>query len=182
MAANCFFRPDEVPTMKVIQGSRNPSVYLPYRTDLKRLPGIDYSSADEFFFVSFGIRKKIPDEKLFMTVLEASILKALHEFGFTLFVYTCMPDHGHMLLSPSGRGESLSLIIKRVKDAATKRLKYDFIINLDWRRGFHDHVLRPWERMDDVFASIVFYIAENPVRKNLVAQANLWKFAGRPRY
>jgi hypothetical protein len=80
-------------------------------------------------------------------------------------------------LSPSGKGESLSDIVRRLKERVTKRLKYDHHISIEWQKGFHDHVLRPDERTEEVFQRIVNYIVQNPYRKGLAKEGDSWPFS-----
>jgi len=98
--------------------------------------------------------------------------------GYDLVAWVCMPDHVHMLISPSGKGESVSDIVRKTKEIATKRMKHQFKTNIEWQRGFHDHVLREHELERGAFLGIMKYILDNPVRKEIVDHWKQWPFLG----
>ncbi|MHC5036047.1 MAG: transposase [Planctomycetota bacterium] len=178
MAKKAYPSPDKAPTKKVKSIGEDPVWYLPFRTTLKRLPGFDYSNPQSQIFLTFRIKRPLNDPFLFCEVLQGSILRFHFLVGFGLYAYTCMPDHAHMIVSPSGKGETVSRIVQRIRDSTTKRLKHQFGVEISWARGFHDHVLRPDERSEEIFSRIVHYIMENPVRKNLAAKARDWPYSG----
>ena len=47
-----------------------------------------------------------------------------------------------------------------------------------WQHQAHDHVLRDEERHRNAFGATCAYIAENPVRAGLVAEAAAWPYTG----
>ncbi len=69
-----------------------------------------------------------------------------------------MPDHIHLLLTPTGK--TISQAMNRIKGGFSHRLPSNFPI---WQRGFTDHlILNP-----DHFHSRRTYIHQNPVRAHL---------------
>jgi REP element-mobilizing transposase RayT len=92
--------------------------------------------------------------------------QALHDAvartGCTMHAACLMPDHVHLLLSPSGQGESVSDIIARTKSWMCHVLKRDCNAVLRWQTSFYDHCLRDSERTEDAFQTIVYYIRQNP--------------------
>ncbi len=47
-----------------------------------------------------------------------------------------------------------------------------------WQHQAYDHVLKEEERRRNAFASVCFYILENPVRAKLVSVRDQWSFLG----
>jgi putative transposase len=47
-----------------------------------------------------------------------------------------------------------------------------------WQHQAYDHVLKEEERRRNAFASVCFYILENPVRAELVTSREQWNFHG----
>ena len=92
---------------------------------------------------------------------------------FVVPVYCLMPDHLHWL----GMGVCHSSDQLLGSRFLRKHLA-DTLAPAKWQRQPHDHVLRLEEREKSAFASIGFYILENPVRKGLVSDRNEWSYSG----
>jgi REP element-mobilizing transposase RayT len=84
-----------------------------------------------------------------------------------------MPDHVHLLLSPTKEREQvLSDFVRAWKSCVTLRLKQGNI----WQREFHDRLLRSDEKADVKWA----YIRENPVRAGLCVAPEDYPYTGSP--
>ncbi len=68
----------------------------------------------------------------------------------------------------------LSDWMKSLKNSLSKALREMHVPAPHWQKGFFDHVLRS----EESYAEKWLYVVENPVRKELVTQANEWPFQG----
>ncbi|MFO0968806.1 MAG: transposase [Gemmataceae bacterium] len=88
-------------------------------------------------------------------------------------IYCFMPDHLHILVS----GLSENADTWRAMVAFKQKTGFWFSRHrpsFAWQKDFHDHILRK----DDDLAAHVRYIADNPVRKRLVARWNDYPHTG----
>lgn len=93
----------------------------------------------------------------------AWLLKAREAKGFSLYCYCLMPDHMHLVISPSSQGPDVTAIVQQFKSATThKSWSLGFRGRL-WQRSYYDHVAR---QEADVLA-MCQYVIENPVRAGL---------------
>ena len=107
-----------------------------------------------------------------MDVLE----RRVSETGVTLHTFCFMPDHLHLLLSPSHR----TSIVEFVRDFKGETTHVSWRHGLKgslWQRSFYDHFLRTNEDLERA----VKYILENPVRAGLAQDAAAYRFSGWPR-
>jgi REP element-mobilizing transposase RayT len=87
-----------------------------------------------------------------------------------------MPDHLHVLLQLGTADRTLGALVGSVKRFATQaswEIGYEGQL---WQSRFYDHVMRTHEdgrRMAQ-------YILDNPVRRGLVGEAELYQFSGMP--
>ena len=85
-----------------------------------------------------------------------------------------MPDHLHLVTSPSMESGSISDLMKAFKSFTTN-IGWEYGINGKlWQKSFYDHVVRK----DEDLNAICQYILANPVRKGLVTNAEEWKYSG----
>ena len=81
--------------------------------------------------------------------------------GYLLHEFVVMPDHIHVLLTPT---TSLEKAVQFIKGGFSYRAKKELESNLEvWQKGFSDHRIR--DASDYHLHQI--YIWQNPVRKNL---------------
>jgi putative transposase len=89
-------------------------------------------------------------------------------------VYCLMPDHIHFMW--------MGLRLASDQLNAVKFLRTQLEPSLGngrkWQHQSYDHVLREEERRRNAFASVCFYIMENPVRAKLVKSSGEWLFHG----
>jgi putative transposase len=91
-------------------------------------------------------------------------------YGWHPLRYVVMPDHFHLLAVTAER-VTLGAWIKALKAVTANR-------EFRWQAGFFDHVLRNSESESEKWE----YVRQNPVRAGLVADADLWPFAGELRF
>ncbi|HEX2924183.1 MAG TPA: transposase, partial [Chloroflexota bacterium] len=95
----------------------------------------------------------------------AVLISVAHETGFQLHAFCLMPDHVHLLMSPSPTASILDF----VRDFKGLTTRYAWtcghVVNL-WQPSFHDHFVR---REEDVERTVM-YILNNPVRKGLATE------------
>lgn len=73
-----------------------------------------------------------------------------------------MPDHVHLLVST--KKHDIISVIAKWKSYTTHLAKKTYNIGKLWQRSFYDHALRK----DEDIETVVRYIINNPVRKELV--------------
>ncbi|RRJ97772.1 hypothetical protein Ga0100231_004725 [Opitutaceae bacterium TAV4] len=80
-------------------------------------------------------------------------------------IWLSMPDHLHAVISVSLDKDITKLLASWKRHTATHQ-------HIDWQEGFFDHRLRQDESANEKIA----YIANNPVRANLVAHPDGWPY------
>ncbi len=166
-----YNRIEDVPTRLYKVHPHKPNIYLPVHRRPMRHQEVDYSSPENVCFVTFNIH---PECLVRFTgcMAEAAwdeFLRTIEKIGCHVFAACLMPDHIHLLVSPSGKGETISDIVKQIKGELVARLRRQFKIELRWQKSFYDHVLRSEEKKPDAFEAIKQYIYDNPERAGLNA-------------
>jgi putative transposase len=107
-----------------------------------------------------------PWARLFFKVLVSHRGKAylLHDF-------VLMPDHFHLLMTPS---VTLERALQLIKGGFSFKAKKELRSNLEiWQRGFADHRIRNAEDYDNH----VHYIHLNPVKKHLCCMPQEYRYS-----
>jgi len=134
----------------------------------RRLP--HYQKPDCSIFVTFCklIRDSFPD-----AVRDLILSHCLHDHGkrINLQAAVVMPDHVHLLLTPlpdeQGWPYSLPFILKMIKGTSARSAnKLLGACGPVWQEESFDHMLRS----EGSFQDKLEYIRQNPVRRNLVAR------------
>ena len=87
-----------------------------------------------------------------------------HRDSYLLHEFVLMPDHFHLLISPS---ISLERAIQFIKGGFSYRAKKELLSNAEiWQRGFADHRIRD----ADDYEKHKHYVHLNPIKKNLCAR------------
>jgi REP element-mobilizing transposase RayT len=148
---------------------------LPQRKHLQRIPVWLPSDQSVVYLLTLCCAEHC---KLFVTPAAVKTAveclqraEAKHEWQVT---HACfMPDHVHLLLSPTReREQSLSAFVQAWKSCLTLRLKQGTI----WQPEFHDRLLRRDDKADEKWQ----YIRENPVRAGLCAAPEDYPYTGAP--
>ena len=90
---------------------------------------------------------------------------------FLLHAFVLMPDHFHLIITPSA---SLELAVQCIKGGFSFRLKSKMDV---WMRSFNESQIMSEEK----FVNCVRYIEENPVRRGLAATAREYAFSSASR-
>jgi REP-associated tyrosine transposase len=103
-----------------------------------------------------------------MCAVFTSALFGYREKGFFLLhAFVLMPDHFHLLLTPSAE-TTLERGVQYIKGGSAHAIGKELDLRFPvWQRGFSDHRVRDAED----FALHVRYIEQNPVKRRLVASA-----------
>jgi putative transposase len=101
--------------------------------------------------------------KLFLETLQ----HYRREGHYKLHAFVVMPDHIHLIFTPS---ITLERAIGLIKGGFSRRLASKLPV---WQRSFTDHRIRNEEDRDTRRA----YLHQNPVRANLVASAELYPYS-----
>ena len=92
--------------------------------------------------------------------------------GVHVHAYCIMPDHAHLVLSPSATCE-LTLFVGQWKNLVNRELWRLGVVGAVWQRGFWDRFLRRPEAVVEA----VRYVHENPVRAGLVQEEGMYAFS-----
>jgi len=94
--------------------------------------------------------------------------------GYVLHAFVVMPDHLHLLITPS---ESLEKSIQLIKGGYSFRARKEFDWHDEiWQPGFTDHRIRDEEDWNRHLG----YIRSNPLEARLVEDSILYEFMGFP--
>ncbi len=144
-----------------------------------RLPIECYAASDcEFFFTICARHQRQPfaDAKLASCIIE-SLLWRKRRHNWTMFCYCLMPNHLHFIVRPPERSLRLfnagvrQIVPKGILDEVGEFKSYT-TTQIWWKHGgagplwqesSYDHVFR----YKDSLESAVYYVLNNPVRKNL---------------
>ena len=112
-------------------------------------------------------------DPLFHARFREVMLHMLIRYRLTCPVYCLMPEHVHLLwMGVAQASDQLNAI------RLFRRILNMVLRPLEFQKQPFDHVLREKERERGAFASVAFYILENPVRKALVAAPSEYPFCG----
>jgi putative transposase len=104
--------------------------------------------------------------RLFFTTLFSHRGESYHLHDFVL-----MPDHFHLLITPS---IALERAVQLIKGGISFRAKKELGSNMEiWQRGFADHRIRDIEDYD----KHLHYIHLNPVKKHLCANPAEYRYS-----
>jgi putative transposase len=93
--------------------------------------------------------------------------------GVPVYAYCFMPDHLHLLLSPT-RSTSVFDFVRVYKSLSTRLAWQHEHAGRLWQARFYDHFLRK----DDDVRRVVDYIVSNPVRAGIVTHWCDYPFCG----
>lgn len=94
--------------------------------------------------------------------------------GIFVGKYVLMPDHIHLFVAFSPDAMTISAWVKSLKNSLSKTLRERGIPAPHWQKGFFDHVLRSEESYSEKWD----YVAQNPVRADLVKHSDDWPYCG----
>lgn len=138
-----------------------------------RLTDYDYSSNRPIHVVICANNKKVVfDSKNNAEITVGELLKAAHDIRFVILCYCLMPDHLHIVVSPSISGVSLLRFLNIFKGRTSAIFRGYGITNL-WQRSAFDRVIR----RDEDLKAIIEYILNNPIRKGITKKADCYPYS-----
>ena len=145
------------------------------RKHLKRLGGVWENHPRYFITACIYDRKPLLASPAVHDVLRTHWAKSLDLYGWAIGSYVIMPDHVHFFCTDADGATSLSRMIGAWKQWSAKELCSTLNIQAPvWQKEFFDHLLRS----DESYSEKWNYVRENPVRAELVANADDWEFSG----
>lgn len=140
-----------------------------------RLDRTVYSDPNRICSVTFCTFDRAPifARDLLARVMTAVVERVAEVTGANVVAYCVMPDHVHLVASPSHRCDIVQLV-GRIKANASREIRVQVGHDRIWQRGFWDHVLRRDEDVERVAA----YVVDNPVRAGLVSSLNAYPYWG----
>jgi putative transposase len=129
----------------------------------------------QWYFVTVCVEGRKP--MLAKDAVTDLLLKILGEkcakHSFNVYAYCFMPDHVHLECVGMSPDSDLIALIRDWKGVAQRELRRQEIHHF-WQKGFYDHILREGDDANQV----AWYIFNNPVRKELVADPHNWPYSG----
>jgi putative transposase len=102
-----------------------------------------------------------------------TLLRYRQDGAFTLHAFVLMPDHFHILLTPS-QETTLERAVQLIKGGSARRIGTDRQLRFPvWQRGFSDHRIR--SAAD--YTTHLVYIGQNPVRKKLAVNPREYRWS-----
>lgn len=140
-----------------------------------RLPPPAYTDTSAVFTVAFGTEKRI---RVFASAdvaaaMAATIREHAEATGTVVYAYCVMPDHVHVLLTPSPT-HSVNTFIGQVKNLGQRKAWSLGVRGAFWQRSFWDHCLRESECLQEK----IDYILDNPVRAGLTTDREGYPHSG----
>lgn len=143
-----------------------------------RLRGFDYKGCYRYFVTITTDRRR----RSFDATLKGRatfemvnrILKGTAEMlGFKVWVYTCMPDHAHLLAEGVRSDADFKRFMSLFKQKSGYEFQKQFRAKL-WQENYYEHILRK----DEDTIEVIKYILYNPVRAGLVKNAYEYPYSG----
>jgi REP element-mobilizing transposase RayT len=129
-----------------------------------------------FFTVTVHERRRVLACSAAHRVLDDIWRKSASKNGWFVGDYLLMPDHVHFFARPAASAQSMEKWVGMWKSLSARILSKEagFACPL-WQEDYFDRYLRSGESYKDEWT----YVAQNPVRANLVTDAEEWPFRGR---
>jgi REP element-mobilizing transposase RayT len=140
-----------------------------------RLPSDEYSAPGNVCSITLTTAHRLPEfaNVALAEECELALKRRIDAAGVTLLAYCLMPDHAHLLLSPSS-GTSMLDFVRDYKGETTHLAWRYGVRGALWQRSFYDHFLRK----DEDMYRVVAYILDNPLRAGLVQEPAMYRFSG----
>jgi REP element-mobilizing transposase RayT len=143
-----------------------------------RIADFEYSEPSYVFFATMCARhhtKPFDIQSLAREVVAAIEWQRAHN-RWKVYCYCLMPDHLHIVFSPTDSRVSLTDSVASFKRWTTRKSWEAGLHGALWQRSWYDHVAR----MEEDLVKICEYILNNPVRRTLVAKPGEWPYSGMP--
>ncbi len=127
------------------------------------------------YFVTTNIYKKknvFKDNRIVQILIE-DLEFYRKKYDFRLHAFVIMPDHLHLLITPSEKGD-ISKIMHDFKSHTSQVINKSLGWNSSlWQEGFYEHVIR--DRFD--FRRKIDYIHKNPLMAGIVKVLEAYQFS-----
>ena len=121
-------------------------------------------------------RRKILASAEVATILVSEWKAAHKRHGWLIGRYVIMPDHVHFFCSAEPDPVTLEKLLQRWKEWTSKLMTRELGVRQPiWQEEFFDHVLRSEESYSQKWD----YVRQNPVRAELIADADDWPWQGK---
>ena len=135
------------------------------------------------YFVTFSTwqRRRLFVVENYVRLLLQTIYRYRREGCYQLHSFVVMPEHVHLLVSESERGD-LSTVMQAIKQGYTRRVlahlgrsHADVSANDHhiWQRRFYDFAVWTAEKRNEK----LHYIHQNPVKRGLVSKPEEWRWS-----
>jgi REP element-mobilizing transposase RayT len=119
------------------------------------------------FTITIKPREKLLTNKYIFEQLTSILKKEINNNNCECLAFVMMPDHLHIILQGKDDKSDIKKTIVNFKQFSGfwfRKSKYNF----KWQKDFYDHIIRD----DNDIMNQVYYVLNNPVRKELVQD---WK-------
>jgi REP element-mobilizing transposase RayT len=138
-----------------------------------RLSGFNYIGANAYHLVTVTAgRRHVLEDGIADDVI-ANLHEAADRTQFEVLLYVVMPDHVHVLVSACGARANVVRFMQRWKQLSGYAYARKFRQRL-WQPSLFDRVIR----RDEDIRGLARYIAENPLRAQLISSEDEWAYCG----
>jgi putative transposase len=162
------------PLLRSLIGQANCSSAGVSPNRLPRIEGFSYCGPYRYFFTNCVSKARPVFRNLGegQSVIDQLLLTSAR-FEFAVLAYCVMPDHVHALVDGLSASADFRGFMRLWKQHTGYGWKQRHGKRL-WQPGYHEYVLHS----DDLSASFVEYILQNPVRAGLVSAADDYPLSG----
>lgn len=117
------------------------------------------------YFISTNTlrRQCIFENTHYAAELYDTTLKVCKNLNCTVYVFSIMPDHLHLLLKVTGK-ITISKVLQQIKSIFTKNLREKYNFNKPiWQKRFNSRIVDSEERLENT----IDYILNNPIKAGL---------------
>lgn len=140
-----------------------------------RLGPEEYARADAICFITIAVQDRRP--VLGNPAVAAAVIEVLRQHaratGVQVHGYCIMPEHIHLVLSPSATCD-ITTFVGQYKNLAQRAAWSLGVKGAFWQKRFWDHFVRADEQLERV----VEYVLNNPVRRGLVDHWRDYAYCG----
>ena len=139
-----YSSPDEVETTQFTAHPNRVNTFLPIHRRSLRLPDVDYASRECLCFATFNLHPRcgISLENEIAQTAWRTLNLEIEKTKCDVLAICLMPDHVHLLISPSGNGKTVSDLICRFKSVIYQAVQREHDLHLKWQTSFYDHIVR----------------------------------------
>lgn len=147
----------------------------PRRRKHIRLDATNYTQTDTICSTTIAVKDRqfVFSNPSVATAAVDVLVGLSHQQSVKIFVYCIMPDHVHLVISPSEDCD-IPTFVARFKNLAQRGAWKLGVQGAFWQPRFWDHFVR----RDEGLENVVQYVLDNPVRKGLVRRWQDYPFVG----